>query len=80
MRSGVCPKCSSDSILRRKAIRDYSAGGFDGNLALAGGATALHGGAGRGEFEVYCCRSCGYSELYVRNPEDLAQLSHEPVI
>jgi len=30
-----------------------------------------------GQFEVYVCRRCGYSELYVKNPEELERVPGE---
>lgn len=64
-----CVKCGSRRIFYSSAIMDRGSGNVAMPLAI-GRADAISAHE-VGQFEVYVCRRCGYSEMYVKNPEEL---------
>lgn len=66
---GVCPKCEAAKIFHSACVMDRG----DGNeaMCLAIGRSDPIEAREIGQFEVYVCRHCGYSELYVQNPGEL---------
>ena len=68
-KSGECPKCHSGVPYHSDSIMDRG----DGNdaMCLAIKRSGSIEAKELGRFEVYVCRSCGYSELYVINPAEL---------
>lgn len=68
-RSGTCPKCEGTSIYHSACIMDRG----DGNEAMCLAIRRNDPIDARevGQFEVYVCRKCGFSELYVVDLEQL---------
>ena len=67
--SGTCPKCHGKALFHSACIMDRG----DGNEALC---LAIHRSDSIeareiGQFEVYVCKHCGLSELYVLDPTEL---------
>lgn len=70
--SGTCPKCQGTSIFHSPHVMDRG----DGNIALALAITRtdpIHADE-VGFLEVYACRACGFSELYVKDPRELRRV------
>lgn len=65
-RSHRCPKCDHHEVLYVPEVRDSD----HDRLAMAG-RTSLWTSEEQGGFEAYMCRACGYTELYVREPQKL---------
>lgn len=67
--SGACPKCKEQAIYHSECVMDRG----DGNeaMCLAIARTDPIEARELGQFEVYVCRRCGYSEFYVIRPEEL---------
>jgi len=67
--SKTCPKCSHGEVYHSPCVMDRG----DGNeaLCLAIGRSDPITARVVGQFEVYVCRSCGFSEFYVRSPGEL---------
>ncbi len=58
--SRKCPKCHSENIYHQAKVP--TAGGLFGQATLGLQDTATKT---RGEFSVYICKDCGYSELWL---------------
>lgn len=71
-KTGECPKCGSAIPFHSDCIMDRG----DGNEAMCLSIKRSDSIEAKevGQFEVYVCRSCGYSELYVQNPSELEDL------
>ena len=73
MRRGVCPKCGSATV---RAARNGIDTGQTGITAVLRpdlppdfrGVVRTH----RADLYAYCCTSCGYVELHLPDPDDLA--------
>jgi predicted nucleic-acid-binding Zn-ribbon protein len=70
-----CVKCGSRKIYFSACIMDRGSGNVAMPLAI-GRADAISAHE-VGQFEVYVCRRCGYSELYVTRPEELERVPGE---
>ncbi len=68
--SGKCPKCESSDVFYSSKIMDRGEGNASLPLAI-GRSGPIHAWV-YGQFEVYVCRRCGLSELYVHDPEKLS--------
>ncbi|HBP21990.1 MAG TPA: hypothetical protein DEA08_29925 [Planctomycetes bacterium] len=66
---GVCPKCSGTDIYHSPCVMDRGEGNAAMCLAVRRSDPIEARDVGR--FEVYVCRKCGFSELYVDNPGEL---------
>jgi predicted nucleic-acid-binding Zn-ribbon protein len=64
-----CVKCGSRRLFYSPCIMDRGSGNVPQALAI--GRTDPISGREVGQFEVYACKRCGYSELYVRDPKEL---------
>jgi predicted nucleic-acid-binding Zn-ribbon protein len=76
MRYGAaCPKCTNRVLYRIAAVLDR---GEENRLYPLSVATEVDsaGEPGRavGVFEAYVCRACGFTEWYMRNPDDLDRI------
>jgi predicted nucleic-acid-binding Zn-ribbon protein len=69
--SKKCPKCECADLFYSSSIMDRGEG--NASLPLAIGRTGPIHAWVYGQFEVYVCKGCGLSELYVHDP---AQLRH----
>lgn len=67
--SGACPKCTSAAIHHSACVMDRGEG--NAALCLALGRSGPIEARDLGQFEVYVCRGCGYSEFYVIDPTEL---------
>ncbi|MCO5165699.1 MAG: hypothetical protein M9894_04945 [Planctomycetes bacterium] len=65
-----CVKCGSRRIFYSPCIMDRGSGNVA--LCLAIGRADAISAKEVGQFEVYVCRRCGYSELYVKDPQNLS--------
>ncbi|MBX3471557.1 MAG: hypothetical protein KF878_32285 [Planctomycetes bacterium] len=71
-----CVKCGSRRIFYSPCIMDRGSGNVA--LCLAIGRADAISAKEVGQFEVYVCRRCGYSELYVKDPQNLVgAVGHE---
>jgi predicted nucleic-acid-binding Zn-ribbon protein len=74
MRDGLCPKCASEEVYLADAqppglltgdsqpfLRIYKDKGFWPDVVIA-------------EMNIYVCRTCGFSEMYVRDTDKLVKL------
>jgi predicted nucleic-acid-binding Zn-ribbon protein len=68
-RSHRCPKCDHHEVLYAPEVRDsnYDRLAMAGRISLYSKWTSEE----QGGFEAYMCRACGYTELYVREPQKL---------
>lgn len=67
--TGTCPKCGNRRIFHSPCVMDRG----EGNVALCLSIKrrdAIHAEE-IGQFEVFACRRCGFSELYVVDPKEL---------
>lgn len=71
-----CVKCGSRRLFHSPCVMDRGSGNVALCLAIAR-ADAISGHE-VGQFEVYACRRCGYSELYVREPKELPAQAPAP--
>ena len=56
-----CPQCEHDEVVHVPVVRDS---GY--NRLMVDHRMGFLGDEEYGEFEAYFCRSCGFSELYVK--------------
>lgn len=73
-----CVKCGSKRIYYSPCVMDRGSGNVA--LCLAIGRADAISAREVGQFEVYVCRRCGYSELYVKDPKNLADVVGPDVI
>ena len=68
-RTHRCPKCDHGEVLYIPELRDSN---YD-RMAVAGRYSVYSkwSPAEQGGIEAYMCRACGYTELYVREPDKL---------
>lgn len=71
-----CVKCGSRRLFYSPCIMDRGSGNVA--LCLAIGRADAISGRELGTFEVFACKRCGYSELYVREPKELPSTPQEP--
>jgi len=64
-----CVKCSKDDLYHSACLMDRGEG--NEALCLTLGRSGPIAARELGQFEVYVCKACGYSELYVANPSEL---------
>ena len=75
MEANTCPKCSSKKIVPRVRVMDrghYS--GDAGDLALViyeNPEALIFKGTHEGALYAQVCGECGYTELYLDNPQEL---------
>ena len=71
MLNGVCPKCQAAEVYRGVAAEGegLTAGSYLAQVEIMAGQTLL-----AINLDTYVCRQCGYVELHVANPIDLALL------
>jgi len=62
----ACPMCQGEEIVHVPVVRDS---GF--NRLLVHQSLGFIREEGFGEYESYFCRSCGYAELYVKEPKKI---------
>ncbi len=74
-RTRRCPKCSNERIYHSGCVMDRGEGNEALCLAVRR-SDAIHA-HDLGQFEVYVCTSCGFSELYVIDPAELRDLSED---
>lgn len=77
-KSGICPKCTSNQVLHVGAVADTAGkyGGIHSHMYLAIMVTGqgLLGGDKEstvGRVSAVMCRQCGFTELYVIDPENV---------
>jgi predicted nucleic-acid-binding Zn-ribbon protein len=69
-----CSKCQSNKIIPNVHIRDY--GDYNSNNQLSVEVyekpdAIIFKGAHPGALNAWICGECGYTELYVENPQEL---------
>lgn len=67
--SGKCPKCASPALFHSACVMDRGEGNVAMCLAIMR-RDVIHAEE-VGQFEVYVCRKCGFSELYVVDADQL---------
>jgi predicted nucleic-acid-binding Zn-ribbon protein len=67
--SGRCPKCGGAALFHSACVMDRGEGNVAMCLAIMR-QDPIHADE-VGQFEVYVCRRCGFSELYVVDAERL---------
>jgi predicted nucleic-acid-binding Zn-ribbon protein len=67
--SGTCPKCKGTDLFFSPQIMDRGEG--NAALPLSIGRSGPIRAWVYGQFEVFVCRTCGLSELYVHDPTSL---------
>jgi predicted nucleic-acid-binding Zn-ribbon protein len=65
----ACPRCGGKDLRRVDELG--TGGGYGGMTYLAIKWGALQA---KGRFGAYICRACGYTELFLVDPEDLDRL------
>ena len=74
MKSGRCPKCSHHEVIRTKAA-DYAENSREKEMAVTADPRWLQLGRNpsypHGVLYTYTCRSCGFTEWYAENPEEI---------
>ncbi len=63
--SGKCPKCRGSEVFHSPCVMDRGEGNVGMCLAILRSDPIE--ARDLGQFEVYVCRRCGFSELYVRD-------------
>jgi ribosomal protein S27AE len=69
LKTGTCPKCSSDEIFSGAGIA-LKKGPFGSN-SIPVGLTSI------AALDNYVCGECGYVESYVSDPEKLTEISRK---
>ncbi len=71
--SGRCPKCAGSELYHSACVMDRG----EGNEALCLAVRRSDAIFARdlGQFEVFVCLTCGYSEFYVARPQELREES-----
>ena len=72
--SEMCPKCKSTDVIKRARIADRAQGNaaHDLNVELYENPEAMiFKGTLKGPLRAWICGSCGFTEFYVHNPEEL---------
>ncbi len=71
MKNGICPKCKATEVYHGFATEGegLTSGSYTLLIELMTGKTQTTLWV-----DTYVCRACGYTELHVANPEDLAGL------
>lgn len=72
--SEMCPKCKSTQVIKRARIADRGHGNATTDLCVElyeNPDAMIFKGTRRVPLRAWVCGSCGYTELYVDNPEDL---------
>ena len=69
MKTGTCPKCSSDEIFSGAGI-SLKKGPFGSN-SIPVGLTSI------AALDNYVCADCGYVESYVSDPKKLVEISRK---
>jgi len=64
-KTGRCPKCGSRDIEKVDKLR--TGAGMTGGQGLGAGWDIIRGSTRL--FEAYVCRSCGFTELYIRGKD-----------
>lgn len=76
-KTGICTKCSNNQLLHVGAVADtgeYSSEIREMHLAILFTGIGFFGDekrASAGRLSAVVCRKCGYSELYVLDPESI---------
>jgi len=74
MRSGICPKCGSSDIIQDCRIIDHGHYDRQWNLAVTvyeHPQAWLFKGEVSSRLRAWVCGACGFTELYVKNPQAL---------
>lgn len=69
--SKTCPKCQNKNLFYSSCVMDRGEGNVAMCLAIRRSDPIEAKELGR--FEIYSCKSCGYTEFYVAQPEELEQ-------
>ena len=69
MKTGTCPKCSSDEVFSGAGI-SLKKGPFGSN-SIPVGLTSI------AALDNYVCADCGYVESYVSDPKKLVEISRK---
>lgn len=69
MKTGTCPKCSSDDVFSGAGI-SLKKGPFGSN-SIPVGLTSI------AALDNYVCAECGYVESYVSDPKKLVEISRK---
>ena len=69
MKTGTCPKCSSDAIYSGAGVA-LKKGPFGSN-SIPVGLTSI------AALDNYVCAECGYVESYVSDPKKLAEIARK---
>ena len=82
MKNGICPKCSSHTIIENIPILDrsgqYAHLASPLSLAVQGERTGLFfSHVAKGELRAWVCGECGYTELYTSNLGELLEADRE---
>ena len=67
MRSGICPKCKTPTVYRKRGGLGF--GGGDGVYVRTAWATRAS------EAEHYICTRCGFFEIYVVDEQKMAEVT-----
>jgi predicted nucleic-acid-binding Zn-ribbon protein len=73
----VCPKCRSRDVIPHVRIVDYAHGGTKYDLHVEvyeSPGALLFKGAHSGTLQASICGRCGYTEMYVTNPQELLKV------
>jgi predicted nucleic-acid-binding Zn-ribbon protein len=76
-KTGICPKCTHNQLVHIGGVADTGDSAFEiraMHLAIVSTGTSLFGGEERrraGRLSAVMCRGCGYTELYVLDPESV---------
>lgn len=71
-KSKTCPKCKSKEVYYFDSVADSGESFGVFKLKLGTNKSHLLGKKG-GVFEAYACSKCGYTEFYVKKPEDIIE-------
>jgi hypothetical protein len=66
----ICPRCEHPEVAHASSILDRSESGRE-ELAVI--QPSIWSSKSEGKFEIFVCRSCGFVEWYVKEPELLGR-------
>lgn len=69
-----CSRCQSDKVIPNVHIRDYGDYGSNSQLSIEiyeKPDALIFKGTFEGPLNAWVCGECGYTELYIENPQEL---------